>query len=639
MCGLVGVLRSGREIDRGAVERARDTLAHRGPDGAGLWSGVSRDGALRVALGHRRLSILDLSERGAQPLLLQERGGARPARRNEEGGARLSLVFNGEIYNFVELRDELRGLGHGFTSDCDTEVLLAAYAQWGADALPRLNGMFAFAIWDAERSELFCARDRFGEKPFYYVLDERAGFFAFASEVKALIAGGLALPELDERAVYRYFRFGEQAGVETTIWRGVRKLLPSHSLTVRASGRGLAAHAERYWEPGDAPPLALSEGAAAARFAELFADSVRIRLRSDVAVGTSLSGGLDSSSVACQIHRLGAAAGQKAFTSRADEPALDEFKYAEIVLRHTGIEGHTVTPTADDLVAQFDRLFYHQEEPFPTASIFASFLVHRLAREHGVTVMLDGQGADEYLAGYSHYPALVLLDLARRGELRRWWRERAALATRRAVDPIPPRAALHHWLAGKQVLAAGEPLDASLDASHLSADLHVEFGSDVSRPMAAGRNALDARLRADLTMGHLQELLRYADRNSMAFSREVRLPFLDHRLIELALSVPTEYLYSLAESKRLLRRAMRGIVPDVILDRSDKIGFATPWESWWSGRCGPALRERLLESERALPHLVRPGIARPGSAAALGVMALAAARQQMARIAPPARAA
>ena len=629
MCGILGLVSLGGKVDISLVERGRDILRHRGPDGAGLWRDELAAGAGEVVLAHRRLSILDLSYHGDQPLLLGGDGGARPASPHEVGGARYALLFNGEIYNFVELRDELRARGHVFRSTGDTEVLLRCYAEWGTACVDRLNGMFAFALWDPGQQVLFCARDRFGEKPFHYTLDSRNGVFAFASETKGLVAAGLAAADLDERAVYRYFRFGDQAGAEQTIWRAVRRLLPGHVLTVTVRGDALAVQTRRYWDIDRHDTIEIPETVATERFVELFEDSVRIRLRSDVPIGTSLSGGLDSTSVLAEVKRLGAEAGQRAFTARMDDPALDEGKYVRIVLEETGIPGVDVRPTARRLLDEFDRLYFHQEEPFPSTSLFASYLVHEAARAHNVVVLLDGQGADEYLAGYAHYPAVVLADLARRGALRSWWRERRALRDRTGADPVPPRALFHHALRRGQEDGSMLSVDYDLEAGFLRPDIVQSFRREQPRTISRGGDALKTRLYADLMMGHLQELLRYTDRNAMSVSVEVRLPFLDHRLVEFCMRLPTSYLFRDATSKRILRRAMRGVVPDAILDRTDKVGFATPWNAWWGESLQSELMSRLRAAEEELSDIIQPGAVAPGSGAALGIMSLAASRSQL----------
>jgi asparagine synthase (glutamine-hydrolysing) len=610
-----------------SVTRARDLLSHRGPEGAGLWSATTAANDARIVLGHRRLCIIDVAERSAQPMLLSAEGRIRPALGETEIPARLALTFNGEIYNYLELRTELQALGHRFETTGDVEVLLLAYQQWGEGCLDRLNGMFAFAIWDADRNYLFCARDRFGEKPFHYVLDEERGIFAFASEVKALIGMGAVDADLDGRAVHRYFRFGEQGGVEQTIWSGVRRLLPAHAAIVRFVAGAPTIETKRYWSLPARDRQAV-DATTVGEFRELFADSVRLRLRSDVPVGSSLSGGLDSSSVVCQVSRLGAAAGQLAFTARMDDPSLDEGRYARIVSDAAGLSGHSVVPTAEAFVSDFDRLVYHQEEPFPTTSIFASYVVQRLARDHDVTVLLDGQGADEYLAGYAHYPATVLVDMASTGRVASWARERQALLKRTGADPVPPRAAFYHWWHAKRNGNRALLVDSEQDISFLQPELAETYADERARTLPMTHGLVDARLRADLLDGHLQELLRYADRNAMSFGRETRLPFLDHRLVELVMTLPLDLSYRRGESKWILRQAMRGMVPDAILDRRDKVGFATPWKAWTSGSLGPVLRDRLRQAELELSAVVQPRKLELYSAAALGVMAIASIHAQ-----------
>jgi asparagine synthase (glutamine-hydrolysing) len=297
------------------------------------------------------------------------------------------------------------------------------------------------------------------------------------------------------------------------------------------------------------------------------------------------------------------------------------------------VPGYSVVPTAGEFVAELDQLAYHQEEPFTSTSVFASYLVQRLAKQHDVTVMLDGQGADEYLAGYAHYPALLLSSLARAGRWRTWRRERAATRDFIGVDPVPPKAALRYWIS--TLLAAnGTPsalaIDSRRDNAFLSADLRREFGAEGSRTLAIAGDALKRRLYADLMHGHLQELLRYADRNSMAFSREVRLPFLDHRLVELALSLPSSMLFRDGRSKRVLRDAMRGTVPTEILERRDKVGFMAPWAQWWREEpVSTALKERLEDARDVVDGYIDVDAVPPASPAALGVLTFATSLRQL----------
>ena len=628
MCGIVGLMTLSVNVDLRRLETARDVLAHRGPDGVGLWSD-SPLGSAHIALGHRRLSVLDLTTRASQPLLLDSCGKVRPATLAQTGDAELALVFNGEIYNYIELRSDLQRTGATFVSSGDTEVLLRAYEHWGESCVERFNGMFAFALWDRKRKVLFCARDRFGEKPFHYVLDENAGVFAFASEVKALVAMGIVRPVLEQKATFRYFKFGELAGTDQTIWQGVRRLLPGHAMSVRLEGARITRTDHRYWDVDQDRTYECNDDDAHEQFAGAFRESVRMRLRSDVPVGTSLSGGLDSSSVLCQVHALGAAAGQMAFTARMTDPRLDEGPYVDAVLTATGIPGVSILPTPQLLISELDTLCYHQEEPFPTTSIFASYLVQGLAKQYGVTVLLDGQGADEFLAGYTHYPAVLLSDFARKGQFGSWRRERHAVRQRLGADPVPPRVALRLFLGALRgsvdTLTVAPPLKDDV----LNVDFKEAHSDERPRCVAVRRDALGTRMYADLTLGHLQELLRYADRNSMAHSREVRLPFLDHRLVELTLSLSRRQVFSAGESKRVLRHAMKSLVPQTVLQRRDKIGFVTPWAEWWSGACGDVLAARLKDAEMSLRDVVRPGAARAGSRDALSIISLAACKAQL----------
>lgn len=627
MCGIAGIVQLGDRVDRESLVRARDLMTHRGPDGDGIWDIAVGD--VRVTLLHRRLRIIDLSCAGGQPMVLPKNGPARPALA-ADGHARFALTYNGELYNYRELRAELQSVGHRFSSDSDTEVLLAAYAQWGPAFLDRLNGMFAFAIWDSARRTLFCARDRLGEKPFHFTWDARSQVFAFASEMKTLMAMGLASPAFDERALFRYFAYGEQAGVVQTIWAGVSRLPAAHALEVRADRDTLTLRTFRYWDVDPDDLLEDDEERAKATFRELFRSSVSLRLRADVPVGTSLSGGLDSTSVLCQIKDLGADSGQKAFTARMEESALDESGIVARLTAKLEVPGYTITPTGASFLTHADRLFFHQEEPYPSTSMFASYLVHCLAKEHGVTVLLDGQGADEYLAGYPHYPALILASLARRGRFAQWWRERGALRRRTGLDPVPLRAAIRLCASslGRPVRAL--VVDHERDVNHVSPRLREAYGGEGPRVARVGRSALKTRLYTDLMLGHLQELLRYTDRNSMAHSREVRLPFLDHRLIEFCLRLPDTFLYRHGESKWILRSSLRGLVPDEILDRRDKVGFATPWAQWWSDPVvGVTLRTRLHDSHRALQLWLAKSPPVDGSAASLDVLALASMQDSL----------
>jgi asparagine synthase (glutamine-hydrolysing) len=615
MCGIFGVWNiDGRAVEADAVQRATSVIRHRGPDDEGFLLADTRAGTVLpaagretsarlslprlgeqaghpfdLALGFRRLSILDLSEAGHQPM-----GGA---------GGRLWIVFNGEIYNYVELRDELRARSFKFQTGTDTEVILAAYEQWGESCVDRFNGMFAFAVWDAYEQRLLIARDRFGEKPLFYVY-EPGRLFAFASEMKALWAAGLAPRRVHEETLARFAQYGQVESGEQTFYEGILRLPQAHTLTLEL---GSPPRLRRYWDidPREREPNVTSE-AVAERFRELFTDSVRLRLRADVPVGSSLSGGLDSSTVVSVINRLlPAGATQKTFTARFDDERADEGRWAELVASANRVEPHYVWPTGERFFEELDKLFWHQEEPFSSTSVYAQWCVMRLARKHGVTVLLDGQGADEMLAGYHVYFNEMADDLLKCFHLSGY------LRWRRDCER------LHGWRPGSLRRAALQALPENLKKParvvwRALKDLpRVEPLRPEYPPGFKKVSGLRRLLWWNTTRQGLVELLRYADRNSMAHSREVRLPFLDHRLVEFIFRLPTEMLVRSGWTKWVLREAFRGVVPAEITDRVDKLGYMPPQGRWLGGRAWPEvmLRQVRRETSRATEWLLEESAA------------------------------
>jgi len=570
MCGIAGVLAPGGEAP---VSSLLDRLAHRGPDDHG-WlllqdecaaagRGTPPAGRADLALVHRRLSILDLSPAGWQPM------------RTPDG--RYAIVYNGEIYNYRELRDALAREGCTFASRSDTEVLLAAYARWGAGALTRLVGMFAFAILDTQRRTLFLARDFFGIKPLFYTT--AGGGFAFASEAKAL----LDLPGVSRAAnadrLYLFLRYGLADHGGETLFADLQQLPAAHYMEVSLD-RPAEARPVRYWDlvPGADPGLSFDE--AAARMRELFLESVDLHLRSDVAVGAALSGGVDSSAIVMAMRHLrGPALDVHAFTFVADDARLSEERWADLVGRAAGVHLHKVRADQADMAAELEALVRRQDEPFASTSIYAQHLVFRAARAAGITVMLDGQGADELLAGYPAYGGARLASLVRAGRLADAVRLGAHLSGgwRQSLQAgqylVPPALqAPFRRLVGQRVAPAW------LDASWMSRN---EVRPRPRRGPMPRRDLLRHDLRETLTETNLPALLRYEDRNSMAHSVESRVPFLVPRLAEFALSLPEEYILAAdGTTKAVFRAAMRGIVPDAILDRRDKVGFVTPEQTW-----------------------------------------------------------
>ena len=595
MCGILGALATCHPIEVGALQCGLDVMAHRGPDGSGVWERAAADAPF-VALGHCRLAIIDLSDAGAQPMACND--------------GQSFITFNGEIYNYRELMAELAGLGWRFESQSDTEVLLCAYRQWGPECVQRLNGMFAFAIWDEAKRELFAARDRFGEKPFHYVRDDRRGVLAFASEMKGLFAAGMAQVELNDAALQRYSETGILDGDRETIYRGIRRLPPAGALLVSVRDGNMDVREWTYWTGLDGVRWD-GRGDVVEQFRELFEDSIRLRLRADVPVGTSLSGGLDSAAVICTTQRIGAAGGQRAFSARMSDPRLDEGPYIHTILKQTGIQGHEIVPTHEELERLFLRMCFHQEEPFPATSMFAQFLVMRLAQQHGVTVLLDGQGADELLGGYHGYFRLRYGDLIRSGRWVAAQRELSAYAALRSGQrAMSARGVGSAFLPARLDRRARILTNGNGFSQWWSGEWRAALRDDaLPNGVEPYLGRFPARLRHDSLRGPLQELLRFGDRNSMAWSRELRQPFLDHRLAEFAYSLPPIWKISEGMTKVVLRRAMDGIIPDEISRRTDKLGYQAPLGQWLSQEMRPWVEDRLQAAEEALDGRTVRGLA------------------------------
>src|SRR5436190_2693796 len=611
MCGLAGVLTvPGEGIAPGAISAMGNVLNHRGPDDRGylLWRdagtpvrarSIQGDAPVRLGFAHCRLSIIDLSEAGWQPMTAANR--------------RFDIVLNGEIYNYVELREELERAGERFQSTSDTEVLLAAWARWGEAALDRLVGMYAFAVMDWQARRLSLVRDCFGIKPLYYTA--LSGGIAFASEVKAL----LALPQVTRRvapeALYQYLSAGLTDLDGETLLADIRQLPPASLMQIDLD-RPRPAEPRRYWS---LPQRRERDGdfhGAARQLRDLLAQSIRLHLRSDVPVGAALSGGIDSSAIVALMREVGGAqVDLHTFTYAADDDVIGEEHWADLAGKSARATMHKIRIAPADLVDDIDRLIASQDLPFGSTSIYAQYRVFAAAKAAGIKVMLDGQGADEMFGGYLFYNSARVASLLRRGHLAAAVRlfcasiGRSGLGARRAAARVAaglvPERQLQNVQGLMRYIVRQPWLDERWFAKH---------GSAARSVAAERRGSLSEALAATFASTNLPSLLRYEDRNSMAHSIESRVPFLTRSLVELIFTLPEHFLTSDdGTNKSILREAVRGLVPQPILDRRDKIAFATPERGWlkqlgeWvtpilAGNAAlaiPALRNEAMLSEWA----------------------------------------
>jgi asparagine synthase (glutamine-hydrolysing) len=552
MCGIAGTV--GRRPDPALLERMAETMWKRGPDGQGVWHHDS------AGLAVRRLMIIDLHERSNQPLHLGP----------------LHLVFNGEVYNYKELREELRDKGHRFETEGDAEVLLHAWSEWGEKSLEHVNGMFAFAIWDESAQLLTLATDPFGEKPLYY--SHRDGELVFASEAKAIFQVEEIPRSPNEDALAAYVARGAMPEAPETFFAGIARMPGAHVLRWR-DGR---IDTERYWYPKPVEvPRDYAEATVELR--ELLLDSIRLRLRSDVPVGTSLSGGIDSSTIVALSAELAGDHTRHAFTARFPGFTHDEWYYADEVARRAHVvEHHPIEPTADQAITDLQQLVIDQEEPVGSLSIYAQSRVMRAAREAGVVVLLDGQGGDELFGGYSISAGFAIRSAGGRSALRQLVAspgQALVIGKSLAMDILPEPAKRAYWRRVATPYAASDVAARAAMNGHRPRPDWLRQGGPLGREL---------RTQAFATV--LPELLRYADRSSMAYSIELRLPLLDRRIAEFALSAPPEFLYHDGASKRILRDVGRGLVPNSVLDRRDKIGYEPPQADWLASS---GFRERI----------------------------------------------
>jgi asparagine synthase (glutamine-hydrolysing) len=585
MCGIAGIISiNPSTIHLTLLQRMAAALAHRGPDGDGFWINAANT----TGLAHRRLAIIDLSTQAAQPMHYAER---------------YTITFNGEIYNYIELRKSLQMAGYVFHTKSDTEVILAAYDLYKEKCVHYLEGMFAFAIWDEKEKQLFAARDRLGEKPFYYYQEE--GLFVFASEMKALWAVGIPR-QVENKMLLNYLTLGHvqnPADKSQTFYNNIFSLLPAHYLKLDATT--LRNSIINYWDIDKETVLKMPDDEILLHFEKLFNNSVVRKLRSDVPVGASLSGGLDSSSIAwCimqELQKNNAGKNFKTFSAVFPGYEKDEAAFIKQVAGQCSFESYTVTPTASGLIKDFERLCYHQEEPFPSSSIYAQYKVFELAAKHGVKVMIDGQGADEIMAGYHKYLHWYIQELVSHNKFSRARKEKKLF--------------VHHQMHMKWGI---QNLLAAFLPSHVSIALEKKEYRQIARHPDISKNLLTVIKGREWDGIHkpivtklndilyfntmefgLEELLRFSDRNSMAHGTEVRLPFLNAELVQFVFSLPSTYKIADGYTKSILRRVMNNKLPDSIVWRTDKTGYEPPQQQWMHNA---QLVDYMQEAKKKLVH-------------------------------------
>lgn len=587
MCGIAGIIASDQSVNyKELLGRMAQSIAHRGPDGDGFWINEKRN----IGLAHRRLSIIDLTAAAAQPMHF---------------ASRYTITYNGEIYNYIELREDLKKLGYQFKTKSDTEVILAAYHRYKEKCLHYLDGMFAFAIWDEQEQTLFAARDRFGEKPFYFALEDK--LFVFGSEMKALWAAGVP-KMIEKKLLLNYLTLGyvqNPADKSQTFYSNISSLQPAHYLLLNAVN--FEIHIVNYWDIDRHTTTKMSEEDIMQQFDFLLRDAVQKRLRSDVPIGSSLSGGLDSSTLtSCMLNHLK----REHFHSfSAVFPGFDkdESVYIDEVAHQFGIHNHKVYPTAEGLISDFEKLCFHQEEPFPSASIYAQFKVFETAAAHRIPVLVDGQGADEVLGGYNKYLHWYLQELISKNKFGLAKKERQLFKQHR----------MDLQFGVKNVLSAFLPSHTSI-ALEKREFHHIAHHPDISKDMLSvvkGREwdgihkpvvtKLNDLLYFNVMENGLEELLRFSDRNSMAHGIEVRLPFLSAELVQFVFSLPSTYKIRDGYTKFILRKTMQDKLPNNILWRTDKTGFEPPQQQWMQHA---TLIEYMQESRK---KLVNAGVLKP----------------------------
>ena len=599
MCGICGIIKSNNSVDVNQLLSMTRVLRHRGPDDEGFILGDSETNNIKsfhhhetidsiksktprlennisanLGFGFRRLSILDLSENGHQPMPFEEAG--------------LWIVFNGEIYNYLELRDELKQYGYNFNSNTDTEVILKAYHKWGEECVHKFNGMWAFALWDYKNKKLFCSRDRFGIKPFYYHYN-KGDQFVFASEIKSLLQVIKSGP--DEQTILVSYLNGISDFNERTFFENIKQLRGGHNLILQNGSISIYRYYKIKSEPSSDSFVRAKE-----KLRELLFDSVRLRLRSDVPLGYALSGGIDSSSIVGIASKINSGS-NNTFSMIYPGETIDESFFIKKVIEKTGVKQYFVTPTPEDFLRDVDNFVWHQEEPFIGTSYYGEFKLRELIRKNNITVSLEGQGADEIVTGYTSLLNPYFFDLLSNFRFQQFIKE-SILFNKNANNQLrtiwtyfnrnKPRNLIYdsnkypylnidNFSLVKNSCSLQKTIDSGKNSRFFPSNCMYPFCNSCHffNEFNSGSYLNDALYESLIYSSLSQQLVR-ADKNSMAFSVECRFPFLDYRLVEYAINLPYHYKINNGISKKILREAIKDLLPAEVYNRKDKIGFAIP---------------------------------------------------------------
>lgn len=548
MCGISGIInKNGNRVDKDEIQKINDLISHRGPDDEGFYFEKN------FAFGHRRLSILDLSSDGHQPMHYLEK---------------YTITYNGEVYNYLEIREELIKDGYKFISNTDTEVILASYDKWGEECVNKFNGMWAFAIYDKEKEIIFCSRDRFGVKPFYYTeIDNK---FVFGSEIKQL------LEFYEERFVNKkilmdFLIIGYENHINETFFENIFKLQESHNLIYDLKSNSFEI--KRYYDIKQTE-INLDENSSVNLYKSKFMNSIELRLRSDVKVGTCLSGGLDSSSIAAIASSMYKKDSNEKFIAihaKSSEHDSDESFFAKEVATNCDLDLKLIEPTKDEFINSIDEVIYTQEEPFGGPSIFMQYFVMKKAKEIGCTVLLDGQGGDETLVGYERYYPSYLMSLCFFDLIKGFFNssKNSKLSKKQLF------AYFVYFTKAKIRIKRLQVKNSFIKAKYFNL---ASF--DILEKNAKNYLNLFELQHQEIFYTQMPHLLRYEDRNSMRHSIETRLPFIDYTVVETALSIPNKYKIKDGWTKYILRRTIDKILPNNIVWRKNKFGFEAPTKSW-----------------------------------------------------------